>query len=226
MIAETWTCSFKDGKDVSDLLKARDYMVSQGAKAGVPLPTSFLWNLVKGETPVDYVWFNVHPSVSAYGNSADALQASGIGLAVSKRFSVVADCIAGLGTAQMIYPRGEAARVPEPPVFIAAEACSYITADSRDSLPELIADLNRAIEGMGEYAPAFSTALMPFTLRAAGAPDVVLYSGFDSASAWSNYFLELSTTAAGRGLQTRKQEVLDCEGLSIWSSEQVVGVVK
>ena len=89
LIAETWTCSFNEGKSISDVLKARDFMVAQAEKAGLNLPPSFLWKLFKGDTPVDYIWFNVHRDIHAFGAAADAWEASGIGPAVSDRFSSV-----------------------------------------------------------------------------------------------------------------------------------------
>ena len=51
MLAETWGCTYKSGKDMEDVLKARDYMVSQAEKAGLSLTDSYLWSLIKGNIP-------------------------------------------------------------------------------------------------------------------------------------------------------------------------------
>lgn len=222
MIAETWNCSYKDGKDVGDVLKARDFMVSRADKAGLKLPTSFLWDLTKGDSSINHVWFNVHANVGAFGASADALEVSGIGPAVSERFSSVSDCVAGMSEAQMIFPRGRRAKVPSPPVFVVAESCSYINGANQESLASLIVSMNDVIKGMGDNAPAFSTALMPFTLAAPGSPDVIIYSGYENAAGWGNYIRELAVTEAGLRMSNQMDKVLECGGLTFWSSQRVI----
>lgn len=228
LIAEIWTCSYKDGKDVSDVLKARDFMVSKADRVGLKLPTAFLWDLRKGDAPINYVWFNVHRNIGAFGASADALEISGIGPDVSERFSSVSDCVAGMGTAQMILSQGDAAAsvLDDGPLFLAAESCSYINGASQENLTDLIAHMQGVMKGMGDNAPAFSSALEPFTLSAPGAPDVILYSGYENATGWSNYALEMMTTEAGKSLRNHMNKVLDCGGLTIWSSQQVVWAAK
>ena len=219
LIAEIWTCSYKEGKDVDDLLEARDFMVSQANKAKLTLPPSFLWNLTKGDASIDHVRFSVHRNLGAFGASADAMEASGIGPAVLERFSSVSDCVAGMSMAQMIFLRG----VPDGSVFISAAACNYIDGSSQESLTELISHIRNVMEGMGDHAPAFSTALAPFTPGAPGSPDVTLYNGYENATGWSNYVRELFTTEAGQRLRDHQGRVLECGGLTLWSSQQVVG---
>lgn len=222
MIAETWACSYKDGKNVDGVLKVRDFMVSQADKAGLILPPSFLWTLTEGDAQIDYVWFNVHLDSGAYDTWADAREASGIGAAVLKRFSFVADCVAGTSAAQMIFPLGNpVASAPDGPVFIAAESCSYIDAASQKDLKDLLTHMHDVMKGMGDNAPAFSTALEPFT---SGEPDVILYSGFENAAGWSSYVRELRSTDAGERLRNHKGRVLDCSNPTLWSSQQLSGV--
>jgi hypothetical protein len=222
MIAETWACSYRDGKSVDDVLKVRDFMVSQADKAGLILPPSFLWTLTEGDAHIDYVWFNVHLDSGVFDTSADTWEASGIGPAVLNRLSSVADCVAATSTAQMIFPLGNPGRsVPDGPVFIAAESCSYIDAASQKNLKDLLTHMHDVMKGMGDNAPAFSTALVPFT---SGEPDVILYSGYENAAGWSSYVRELRNSEAGERLRNHKGRVLDCGGPTLWSSQQLVGV--
>ena len=223
-IAEIWTCSYKDGKDVGDVLEAREFMVSQANKAGLTLPPSYLWSLIKGDVPINYVWFNVHQNLGAFSASADAWQASGVGPAVMERFSSVSNCVAGMSEVQSNFLRGESdAGAPDWPVFIAASSCSYINRTSQESLADLAAHMHVVMRGMGDNAPVFSTVLVPFiTLRALGSPDVFLYSGFGNATEWSKYVSELSSTEAGQQLRNHIAQVLKCDGLTLWSGQQVV----
>ena len=222
MIAETWACSYKDGKNVDDVLKVRDFMVSQADKAGLILPPSFLWTLAQGDAHIDYVWFNVHLDMDAFVTSTDAWEASGIGPAVLNRFSSVSDCVAVTSKAQMIFPLGNpGTSVPDGPVFIAAERCSYIGAANGERLKDLISHMHDVMKGVGDNAPAFSTALVPFNYPASGTPDVILYSGYENAVRWETYVRELLNTEAGQHLRKRKATVLDCGDLTVWSSQQL-----
>lgn len=222
MIAETWDCSYKDGKGVDDVLKARDFMVSQAEKVGVKLPTAFLWDLNKGDSSINHVWFNVHANINAYGESADAIQASGIADKISERFSSVSDCVVGMGEAQMVFPRDKPAKVPEPPVFVVSQSCRYINGANQKSLNQLVPKIDGIMKSMGDNAPAFSTVLMPFTLRTSEASDVIIYSGFNNATGWANYVRDLASTERGQQLQGYMAEVLDCAGLTLWSSQRVL----
>lgn len=225
LVAEVWTCSYNDGKDVDDLFKARDFLVSQADKTGLKLPPSFLWSVMKGDAPIDYVWFNVHPNIETFGDSYDALLASGISAAVSKRFSSVADCVAGLATAQMIFAQGNpAASVPDGPAFLAAHSCRYNDGASRKSLADLIGHMNAFMTSLGDSAPAFSTVMEPYTRSAANTPEVTLYSGYAKAAGWSKYVKALTNTKSGQDLQNHTNEILDCD-LTIWSSQRMIAAM-
>lgn len=223
MIAETWACSYKEGQGIDDLLKVRDFMVAEASKNGLTLPPSFLWTLSKGDAPIDYLWFNVHQDISAYGAAADAFQASGIGPAVSRQFSALCDSAAGMGQAHLIFQQGD---IPSEPIFIVAAGCNYINGAGPERLAGLITNMRDVLAEMGDNAPAFSTAIESFTLPALASQDplsqdVFLYSGFENASSWSNYIRALSTTKAGQRLRDSMDEMLQSGGLTIWSGQQV-----
>lgn len=222
MIAETWACAYKDGKTLDDVLKLREFMVSQADRAGLKLPPAFLWTRTTGDSRFDYVWFNVHLDSGAFDTSASAWEASGIGPVVLDQFASISDCVAFTSAAQMIFPTGNpGASAPDGPVFIAAENCSYIGAANGERLNDLISDMHDVMEDMGDNAPTFATALLPFSSPASEAPDVILYSGYEHSDGWEAYFRELPDTEAGRRLREHKAEVLDCGGLTMWSSRQL-----
>ncbi len=225
MIAQTWTCSYHDGRSIDDVLKVRDAMVSEADQVGLILPPAYVWTLTSGDAHADFVWFNIHRDMGAFGASVDAWQASGLGPALLERFSSVSDCAAGISAAQMIFPRGNpGASVPDGPVFIASQRCSFLDATSNEQLRELISQMHDVMKGMGDHAPAFATALFPPSQRASGESDVLIYSGHGSAVGRRNYAAELLNTDAGQRLRKRQKAVLDCGDLTLWSSQQVVEV--
>lgn len=203
-------------------------MVAQADRVGLGLPVSFLWNLLKGDTPTDYIWFNVHRDIQAFGASADAWEVSGIGPAVSERFFPVSECVAGVSAASLIFQRGE---LPEAPMFITVSGCSYIHNTGREKLADIFESMGGIIKDMGDSAPIFTTALVPFTLRAPGSrdvlsQDVIIYSGFKNAAKWSNYLHEMFSTEAGQRLRNQMDMALDCGGPTLWSGQQAVGATK
>ena len=96
LMAETWGCSYKPGKDIDDLLKARDNLLKQAEKAGIDLPPSYMWSLIKGNVSYDTVWLNVHQNLGAFGANSDAWAASGLGEEVLDRFYDVSECSTGM----------------------------------------------------------------------------------------------------------------------------------
>ena len=46
-VMETYACMFNPGKDMDDLMAARDYYVKQAEKAGIKLGDEFVWTPIK-----------------------------------------------------------------------------------------------------------------------------------------------------------------------------------
>ena len=103
-ILEAWQCNYKPGKNYSDLMSARDYLVKRSAKAGITPERSFVWSLYKGDDPVDFVWLTAHENMLAFGAAADRDAASNFS-DVQARFDSVADCMAGMAMVTPILRR-------------------------------------------------------------------------------------------------------------------------
>ena len=91
-VLETWTCSYNTGKDIDDVLAARDYYVKQAAKAGVDIGPTYLWSLIKGDLPFDIVWLAPHQNLGAYAALSDAQAAAPELSDVTARFYSAATC--------------------------------------------------------------------------------------------------------------------------------------
>jgi len=73
VIAETWACSYKEGKDWDDKAKARDKMVARMDKAGLKKVPAYHWTQIKGMAPVDTLWLDIHENITALGAASAAL---------------------------------------------------------------------------------------------------------------------------------------------------------
>ena len=62
-VLEAWECSYNTGKDLADLMSARDFLVKQADKDNITLEPSFVWSQYKGDAPIDFVWFTAHSNL-------------------------------------------------------------------------------------------------------------------------------------------------------------------
>ena len=220
MIAETWSCNYNSGKDMEDVLKARDYMLREAEKAGISLPDSYIWTLAKGNIPVETVWFNIHEHLGAYAATSDAWVASGISEAVLDRFYNASTCTTGLGTMRPVFGR-EGLPEDDSPTFIAASGCRFKKGAGGSHLADLMSHARDVQAGMGDSAPYFSAMLEPFTARPPGSADVFIFSVYNNATEWGNYVNTLYATQAGQMLINHRDMILDCD-TTLWTGQWVV----
>ncbi len=220
MLAELWTCNYNSGKDMEDVLKARDYMLGQAEKAGIALPDSYIWSLVKGNLPMETIWFNIHDDFLAYTAASDAWVASGVSEAVLERFYAASSCATGLATFRPVFGR-EGLAEDDTPTFLTSSGCRFRKGAGPAQLPDLAGHMSEAMGAMGENAPYFAGLFEPFTTRPNGQPEVVLFNVFANAGGWGNYVNEIYSTDAGETLRNHMGMVLDCD-VAVWTSVQVV----
>ncbi len=201
-------------------MKARDNMVRQAEKAGIKLPSSYVWTLLKGNIPVETIWFNIHNGLAAYGTTSDAWAASGVADEVLDRFYNVSTCSTGMGTMRPIFQR-EVEMDDDAPTVIAALGCTYKHGIGPNHMGDLATHMNGVMQGMGDKAPIFAGGLAPFTARPAGSPDVLLFSVYQNMSGWSTYVNELFSTPAGQRMRNHMSMLLDCD-VTLWGGQQVV----
>ena len=222
LMAETWGCSYKPGKDIDDLLKARDNLLKQAEKAGIDLPPSYMWSLIKGNVSYDTVWLNVHQNLGAFGANNDAWAASGLGEEVLERFYDVSDCSTGMAGFYPIFQK-EGFTPPEQGStrVVATLGCTFNHGVDIDHMPDLANHMSETMASMGDAAPMVAVGLRPFTARPPGSPDVILVSAFNSMSGWTNYVDQLFSTPAGETLRNHMDLILDCD-VALWGSQTMV----
>ena len=220
-IAETWACTYNGDNDMDDVLRARDYMVSQADKADLALADAYIWSLAKGNIPVETVWFTIHENFMAYTANSDAWVASGIGPGVLERFDAVSNCATGLATMRPVFGREGALPEDDTPTLIASQSCRFVNGAGPGHLADLASHTRDVMTVMGDNAPGFAAVMEPFTARPAGSPEVFMFSVFNNATEWGNYVNALFSTDAGQMLRNHQAMVVDCD-LTVWSGMQVV----
>lgn len=218
-IGETWACTYKEGKDFEDKLKARDYLVSQLEKAGVKKVAAYHMTQIKGMAPVDTLWMDVHPSLEAFGANSAEFANSGIGASVQARFDAVEDCTAGLSSLRSIHQQ-EGDDEEDGPNMVVTLACNYLHGKGPAHVPDLTGHMGGVMAGMGADAPGFSYLRTPIT-RGQNFPDLFISSVFDDMQHWTRYVAKLFGTDAGQTMLNHMDMVVDCN-ISMWRSEQLI----
>ncbi len=219
-IGETWACTYKEGKDFDDKLKARDYMVTQIEKAGLTKVPGYHMTQIKGMAPVDTLWMDVHPSLEAFGANSVAWDDSGIGAGVQARFDEIEDCTAGLSALRAIHQQDAGNGGDDGESLVVTLACNYKEGKGPQQIDDLTDHMGAVMAGIGADAPGFSFLRTPIT-RGADFPDLFLSSVFDDMAHWTRYVGQLIGTDAGQTMRNHMDMVVDCN-ISMWSSQQVV----
>ncbi len=219
-IGETFACTYKDGKGLSDKMKARDYLVAQLDKAGLTKVPAYHMTQINGMAPVDTVWMDVHPNLAAYGANTDEFYASGIGPGVNARFAAVEDCTTGLSALEVIHQEPDEGEENDGPSLVVTLACQYKHGKGNQQMDDLTGHMGMVMANMGDDAPGFSYLRTPITGNQ-NFPDVFFSSVFDDMSHWTRYVGQLFNTDAGQTMRNHMDMVVDCS-ISMWRSEQVV----
>ncbi len=217
-IGETYGCTYKEGKDFSDKMKARDYMVAQMDKAGLQKFPGYHLTQIRGMAPVDTLWMDVFPDLATYGASSDAWDASGIGAGVQERFDAVEDCTSGLSTLRVIHQQDDDGS--DDPGLVIMLACHFNRGSGPQQVDDLVSHMGGVMAGIGADAPGFAFLRTPITGNR-DFPDLFLGSVFENMSHWTRYVEQLYTTEAGSQMRNHINMVADCS-ISMWRSQQVV----
>ena len=218
-VLDSYQCVYQPGKDIDDLMSARDFYVKQAAKGNYKTPTAYLWQLAKGSAPVDVVWFDLHENLGAFAASTDAATASAEIAVANARFEEVFTCQSGVASVQTIYQR-EVPELDAGPGFIASSACMLKHGQSQQNVADLVRHIAGVMEGMGDKAPAGAFIADPIT-SGPDTPDLYLFSLNPSVTAWSQLVGEMTTNPAGQMLGRHFNTVLDCN-MSMWSGQWMI----
>ena len=221
-VREVFACNYLAGKDMSDIRSARDFYLKQAKKSGIEVPEAFVWNLYKGTSNAEVLWFNNYENLISFGKSADENNASPEMAAVNARFNSVVDCQSVLAQRETIFRGGEPlwSGEPKPSVMINSNACTINESFNRGDLKDLWEHVNGVLGGMDEYKNFLLFASTPIMTRQGG-PQLYLYGISNSVMEWASDSSALRSSEAGQGLMRHFQKVLSCNN-SIWMGERMV----
>ena len=218
-VMESFACSYNPGKDMDDLLAARDYLVKQADKAGISLRATYVWSLFKGNAPIDFVWLTPHDSLAAFAAAVEASAASSDMSGVGARFDAVATCESNLANLDAVY-QGEGPGNNGAPAFVSAFSCDARPGVGPAQMQDLRNHIADVVGTLGDDAPRFMFTSTPIT-SGANSPDVRLFAVNDSISDWANFNAAVGNSEGGPQLLRHFGMVLDC-GQALFTSQQVI----
>jgi hypothetical protein len=214
-LMETYLCNLKPGKDVDDVLAARDNLVKQSKKAGLAVQDSYVWSHFKGDSQADLIWHSIYGSVAEWAAETDAAMGNPEMAGVNAKFDEAVDCRAVIATLNPIHV-GKA-ELPER-TFVSAYTCQVKHGINRQDVGDLVTHLQEVIAAQGDAAPGFVGLVEPMT-DGPNIPDVVLFNVSESVSAWAEFMGGVQ--ADGGMLGRHFNATLDCS-LNLYGSRQVI----
>mgnify|MGYP000067032695 CR=1 FL=1 len=218
-IREIYVCNFLKGKNIDDVMSARDYYLKQAKKAGIATPDAFVWTPYKSSLDYDVLWFNNYKDLMEFGTQADAFNSSSAMTSVIERFNSVMSCKSSLASRETIFAGGDSP-VANPPAIISSNACMMKAGVQPDNMNDLKAHIKGVLGSIPGYKNSLLFMSTPMT-PGSNSPDVFLYGVHDNVSAWAAKRAAFLKSDGGAMLGRHFQSTLDCTA-SLWVGQQVV----
>lgn len=221
IIRDVYTCSFNDGKDMDDLMAARDYYLKQMEKAGLEASTAYVWTPFKASVGFDFLWANNHENIMAYAESTDAFNASADAAAAMERFESVATCTSSLSMRRQTF-QAEGEMTPSSSgAVIHAFACNYRHGQGPEALEDLVNHVGRVVGSMGLKDGSSGYVSVPGAGAGPNMADVYFYNVSSSLTSWAKRNAALQADPGMPSLMRHLQTVMDCGG-SLFNGQRVV----
>lgn len=216
-VREVYTCNFKDGADMDDLMSARDFYVKQMDKAGIEPDPAFVWTPIAGTPDWDFIWFNNIANMNSFGQGFDKYDASPEGQAAAARFNSIARCNMSLSTHQQFFDGGEFGATER--AVVASSACRLRHGQTMENVQDLISHL-KGVLGQSDLHKSF-LAYMNVPIVSTTDMDLFLYGVHENMADYAARATEISTSDSWGMLRRHFAQVLDCRA-SLWWGQPVV----
>ncbi len=217
MVREVYACNYFEGKDRSDLMAARDYMIEHSEMGDLALVPTFLWEPLKTDNELDFLWFNEFESIEQFGQEFDEYLASPHGQMIQARFDEIVDCGTGLVTHTQIHDGGNL--TVNPPAFVSSAACRLRGNHSLEEVTAAVGRFTDLIDDIGSHSE--STVFMQIPLVSSTGMDVYFFAVFDDASAWAAADAAVAGSSRGAVIGAEFQSLMRCN-TSLWTADIIV----
>jgi len=218
-VREIFACSYVDGADRDDLMKARDNLVRQSEALGLEGMDSFLWTPYKVQAfDRDFIWFNQFEDLATFAAAADAYASTDAGRSVQARFDEIVECSASMADIETVYSGGS--QPASGPVVVESFGCTLHEGQG----PAAVADLITHYRGVLAEADGYETHGFFTMTPLLGSPDAfdrVFFGIHDDVKTWAARASAMQASEAGAMFGRHAAQVVDC-GSALWWAEWIV----
>lgn len=217
-VRQAYACNYINGADRDDLMEARDDLVDRMKKLGVE-GNSYLWTPLVGTVDLDFLWFDVSPSLDAWAADSEKFIGSPEGEANEAQFGEIVECSSSMSWSRQIY-QGKGQVGGNPPVVISSSSCKLKHGQAMADVEDLITHINGVLPQTGAHDDFVGYMNIPFQSQAD--VDLRFMGVYNSLSEWSAGVSALQSTEAGQMLGRHFNRVMDCKS-SMWLGERIIG---
>lgn len=221
-VREIYACSYVNGADRDDLMKARDALVRQSETIGLGGMTSFLWTPNKVQNfERDFLWFNNFEDLNAYAKAADAYATTDAGRSVAARFDEIVECSSSLAEIEQVFDGGTDFGGPGP-IVVESFGCYLHEGMDAVAARDLVTHYKRVLEQSNGYATHLFYAVTPM-LGSRDSFDRVYFGVHENLQTWAARTTAMQTSEAGAMFARHAEQVVDCSS-ALWWGERIVPV--
>ena len=217
-IREFFACNYLEGKDIDDLMSARDFLVEQFDELGVDYGNTILWTPYKTNNELDFLWFNNYANLNQYGSQSEIFDDSLQGQHALQRFNNIVLCTSGLVTQEQIYDGGSPP-VTSPSAMVFSAACTLRPGKTMADVTPAVNHYVQVLDDLGTHSAY--VAYMQTPIISSAGRDVYFYGVYDSIAAYAARNTELLTSEGGVAVGAHFNEVLACE-TALWNGEIII----
>jgi hypothetical protein len=221
MVREIYSCNFNDGKDMDDLMSARDYYLNQMEKADQEPATAFVWTPFKAATSFDFLWANNNDNLMDYARRGDAFNASAEGQASMERFNSVATCTSSLAVRRQMFQAEGELNDGSGGAVIQTFACDYRRGHGPDDLEDLVNHVSEVVGSVDIADGALGFVSVPGVGASANSADLYFYNVNGSLEKWAARSEAFQAAPGTPALMRHLQTVVDC-GSALFTGQRVV----
>jgi len=221
IVREIYTCSFNDGKDMDDLMSARDYYINQMGKADQDPSMAFVWTPYKASVGFDFLWANNSENMMAFAEGADAFNESPEGVAAMDRFNTVASCTSSLAMRRQTYQAEGELTPGSNGALINAFACNYRHGRGPDDLGDLVDHVSRVLGSLDLEDGSSGYISVPSVGAGPDSADFYFYGVHSSLTNWAARTATLQASQDAPSLIRHLQTIAECSGV-LFHGQRVV----
>ena len=221
IVRDVFTCSFNEGKDMGDLMAARDYYLRQMEKAGQEPSMAFVWTPIKAGAGFDFIWANNHENMLAYAEATDAFNNSADTVAAMERFETVASCTSNLAMRWQTYQAQGELALGDNGAVINAFACNYRRGHGSGDLEDVRDHIGRVLGSLDVADGAIGYASVPTVGAGPDSADVYFYGVNSSLTHWAKRTAALEASEGMPSLMRHLQTVMECNGALFYGLRMV-----